>query len=1068
MIVTKTLTVCVRPPASLHFRRAQGWLGASGGGGGAAMGAEQLLWLAAYSEGAFRLPPARGRGRVVALLPREPWLQGDLDGLPSLCRARPARCHVVGLLSVVPGVLWDGPLTQWPCEAAAQREYFGNAEDAYTVGTANVHLLQEPMPCFVRQKVRSGRPINGTTRIVQLREQDMVFSVSPSSPLAQGTQLQWVQASGGGAPFGTSGGGAPLLGDIPVVQVVEPVAQLLAHRKWSVLVLLGRWRLVCPGWPTASWCRARRGLHEAAPAAKYKVDPRTLAELAGHLRQWAPSLLTGCSTEESLRRQRDLERCVQWADGLASTLASGPRSARTKVSYTAAAMFHTYVGTFKMTSRQHPAVRTAFENLAASLGLDFAQAALEFPRDSTLNETRFSLECALMVAEREKNAGGRDLARYGWVDSSPQGARNWLLMMHACAEVQGVADLMACASKLAMEPEPPGASEGSRRLHDNLRHRTQVPVALGLRKADLPSKVSAFLHSALLECPSLVALQKYLASFVSFTTDLGVEVGLAGFYALTLEGVLPVWMRQVRQEFVPDLPEAECRGASATWMCTEDVECLGETEARPHWVADVETFGMEEEAPHSQHQARVFAGEPAAAPRSQSQFPASAGEPAAPRAQEREAAAAPPSQERELAAASHSESTEVEACLKQSRAEAEASRRAAAQYVEAMDAEAQRRGMRFVQVPGEGLCQFDALAMGASHDGEAVDHVALRLMIATHLREDQSWWQEFLVETTAEQYIRDLERGASWGDHITLVAAAAVLRRRVVIVRADGAESVIHGPEPPIFVAFNEEWHYDALLPGAAAAPPPPPSDPAPAAQTRKEALQLVFPNAIAVPGLLHIVHNLTADVHREAQGWSKFWPQLQNMAALLCVPHRRERFLATCVRGSPFGSLAEDLLASGFPALHEARWFSICDFAHRVRAAWPVLCSLWNSSRYAGPGDAAEKGREFDPALLTSTLRSCAFRAFLELVLGIHAIVRGLARWAEGCACHEHLLRGRRRAKREQLLAEAIGPRRQLSDAGQTRARTCHRRSALVLQPDKRPGGPRGFAATAPYVDPR
>ncbi len=49
-------------------------------------------------------------------------------------------------------------------------------------------------------------------------------------------------------------------------------------------------------------------------------------------------------------------------------------------------------------------MRAAFHNLAVSLGLDFEEATLQIPGSSTLNESKFTVDCALMVMERERNA----------------------------------------------------------------------------------------------------------------------------------------------------------------------------------------------------------------------------------------------------------------------------------------------------------------------------------------------------------------------------------------------------------------------------------------------------------------------------------------------------------------------------------------------------------------------------------------------------------------------------------------------------------------------------------------
>ena len=78
-----------------------------------------------------------------------------------------------------------------------------------------------------------------------------------------------------------------------------------------------------------------------------------------------------------------------------------------------------------------------------------------------------------------------------------------------------------------------------------IKMHTQVPVAMGSKKSGLEYKARALLHGACLELhpPLAVTLGPFLQNVISFTTDLGVEAGLADVFC-SLGDALPDWMSQ--------------------------------------------------------------------------------------------------------------------------------------------------------------------------------------------------------------------------------------------------------------------------------------------------------------------------------------------------------------------------------------------------------------------------------------------------------------------------------------------------------------------------------------------
>jgi hypothetical protein len=60
-----------------------------------------------------------------------------------------------------------------------------------------------------------------------------------------------------------------------------------------------------------------------------------------------------------------------------------------------------------------------------------------------------------------------------------------------------------------------------------------------------------------------------------------------------------------------------------------------------------------------------------------------------------------------------------------------------------------------------------------------------------------------------------------------------------------------------------------------------------------------LFPNCIYIPGMLHLMHNLSWDLTEAMDHWPEFYPQLKNAAAILCSPDLLRRLISECISGS-------------------------------------------------------------------------------------------------------------------------------------------------------------------------
>ena len=86
----------------------------------------------------------------------------------------------------------------------------------------------------------------------------------------------------------------------------------------------------------------------------------------------------------------------------------------------------------------------------------------------------------------------------------------------------------------------------SQKLFDKIHLHTQVPQYLGEGRTTLIDKVSAHVHSTLLEMGSVPALTEALENLVVWVSDMGVEAGIPNSVVETPESVLPSFLRPSR------------------------------------------------------------------------------------------------------------------------------------------------------------------------------------------------------------------------------------------------------------------------------------------------------------------------------------------------------------------------------------------------------------------------------------------------------------------------------------------------------------------------------------------
>ena len=118
-----------------------------------------------------------------------------------------------------------------------------------------------------------------------------------------------------------------------------------------------------------------------------------------------------------------------------------------------------------------------------------------------------------------------------------------------------------------------------------------------------------------------------------------------------------------------------------------------------------------------------------------------------------------------------------------------------------------------------------------------------------------------------------------------------------------------------------------------------------------------VFPRAISVAGALHITVGLTREVIECLRDWRQCIDGLSLLSLLLGNTYNRERYIATCLRASPFASL-EHLFRKNLPTTIHWRWDSTLLFLYvGASSAGSHLAADLPSRTLGQPGQQGSPG---------------------------------------------------------------------------------------------------------------
>ncbi len=162
-----------------------------------------------------------------------------------------------------------------------------------------------------------------------------------------------------------------------------------------------------------------------------------------------------------------------------------------------------------------------------------------------------------------------------------------------------------------------------------------------------------------------------------------------------------------------------------------------------------------------------------------------------------------------------------------------------------------------------------------------------------------------------------------------------------------------------------------------------------------------LLPNAMAIPGMLHILDNATKDLHSHMRNWESFRHAMSSLAGLVCERPRRELLVANAWQhtGTAF-------LKAKITRPYDKRWGTTSQFLRDCRPWLPLLRDAW---QVAGPkilGNpkktaASELLPELDAGGIAQALCNPLFEAYLNMVLAVEHVIDDLRAWCESCPCH-------------------------------------------------------------------
>ena len=334
------------------------------------------------------------------------------------------------------------------------------------------------------------------------------------------------------------------------------ILDLVSVNRWHDLVLLARWTAHIPrlhNLLSASWVQTSVGRHEALTAAPLTAD--MTAEIIKEFRGIAAeAMLHVVDPERAEGMQARMERCLRALQEHQAALA--PPKLRTQQILPKAFVNQIFAS---LDLRNRATLRAHARKFIACLP-DDQQASLSPWMDqnivsgSSLQRGRVYLDLAITLFTRRFRSASEKVLTFAWVDATQKKGFEIFNARTKTFPAERAEDILNAWRFLVMHPykddsDPELSSvrrQHSQLLFDNIFFHTQVPQCLGQGRTTLLDRISAWVHSSLLEASTSEGLSEFFSSVVAICTDMGVESHIPEAQLSLPETSLPRFARPAR------------------------------------------------------------------------------------------------------------------------------------------------------------------------------------------------------------------------------------------------------------------------------------------------------------------------------------------------------------------------------------------------------------------------------------------------------------------------------------------------------------------------------------------
>jgi hypothetical protein len=170
---------------------------------------------------------------------------------------------------------------------------------------------------------------------------------------------------------------------------------------------------------------------------------------------------------------------------------------------------------------------------------------------------------------------------------------------------------------------------------------------------------------------------------------------------------------------------------------------------------------------------------------------------------------------------------------------------------------------------------------------------------------------------------------------------------------------------------------------------------------------QFCFEFALTLPGILHIMHNLTSRILSNLTLWDWFLPLLKAVTKFLSRSYCIERFKAILIPEKLHDTFAW-MLDRSFDKVLEWRWGTVFKVLTDIKLVEKVMRRFWDKNRFLHGADEkdlvgkdVDEDRKLDFGIFDTAVGSKVFWMYCTMLLQLQDLVAKFSSWCEGCPCH-------------------------------------------------------------------